>query len=307
MTNICLTEKLCLLNNRTSLILLSQIFLSTKAGVDRLGKNQDDQERRAILDWLTPIDFASEQSDLVSRRQEGTGQWVLHSSEFQNWLNTSKQTLFCPGIPGAGKTMISSIVVDHLCTKSLNDPTVGIAYLYCNYNRHTEQKSTELLMSLLKQYVQELPCVPDRIKYLYRRYQDKRVGLSFDEILEALHSVVCQFARAFIIIDALDECRQEARAILLPEIFRLQTESGANIFATSRPIPEIKEAFKGSMFLQIHAIDEDVRRYVEGHMPRLPSFVSRNPDLQQIIKTEISRAVDGMYVPSGIFTVVQFS
>jgi hypothetical protein len=48
--------------------------------------------------------------------------------------------------------------------------------------------------------------------------------------------------------------------------------------------------------VEICASDEDVRRYLEGHMRQLPSFVERNQLLQEEIKTKISEAVDGMYV-----------
>ena len=72
----------------------------------------------------------------------------------------------------------------------------------------------------------------------------------------------------------------------------------ANIFATSRFIPEITEKFEGSISLEIRASDEDVRRYLDGHMSQLPAFVKRSPDLQEEIKTEIIKAVEGMYVPS---------
>jgi hypothetical protein len=41
----------------------------------------------------------------TERKHGGVGQWLLSSNEFQGWLNQNKQTLFCPGIPGAGKTM----------------------------------------------------------------------------------------------------------------------------------------------------------------------------------------------------------
>jgi hypothetical protein len=39
-----------------------------------------------------------------------------------------------------------------------------------------------------------------------------------------------------------------------------------------------------------------VRRYLEGHMFRLPGFVVRSLELQEEIKTNIVKAVDGMYV-----------
>jgi NACHT domain len=281
-------------NHRTSLTLTSKVCSATKDGVDRLNRNQDNRERRAIIDWLTPTDFSSEQSDLIARRQKGTGQWVLDSSEFQRWLNTSKQTLFCPGIPGAGKTMISSIVVDQLCKEFQDDASIGVAYLYCNYKRQQQQKSTDLLISLLKQLVQQQPSVPEPVQALYERHKDKPTAPSFDEISNVLHSVASRYYKVFIIIDALDECPQESRKLLLAEIFNLQAKAGASLFATSRLMPEILEAFKGSTSFQISATDEDVQKYLEGHMSQLPAFVSRNPDLQESIKKAIIEAVDGM-------------
>lgn len=103
----------------------SQISSTIKDSVDRFHKRQDTQEPRrdiqerrlehqVILEWLTPIDYAPQQNDFISRRQEGTGKWLLNSNEFQEWTSQSKRTLFCPGIPRAGKTIITSIVIEYL-------------------------------------------------------------------------------------------------------------------------------------------------------------------------------------------------
>lgn len=130
---------------------------AVEEGIHRLTRRQDDQERQAIADWLTPINYSTQQSDSISRRQEGTGQWLLDSSKFQGWLNQNKQTLFCPGMPGAGKTTLTSIIVEYLWTKFENNATIGIAYLYCNFRRGQEQTPTDLLTNLLKQLVQGQP------------------------------------------------------------------------------------------------------------------------------------------------------
>jgi predicted ATPase len=218
--------------------------------VDRLHKRQDNREssedHQAILDWFTPIDYATQQSDFIRRRHEGTGEWLLKSSEFREWVNQNMQTLFCPGIPGAGKTMITSIVVDDLCARFQNDASIGIAYLYCNFRRQQEQKPEDLLASLLKQLVQEQPSTPESMKSLYERHKCKRTRPSFDEISKALHSVVVDFTRTFIIADALDECQisDGGRTRLLSEIFNLQAKTGVSLFATSQFIPEImKEVY----------------------------------------------------------------
>jgi Cdc6-like AAA superfamily ATPase len=154
--------------------------------VDRLHERQDNRERyeehQAILNWLTPIDYATQQSDFINRLQEGTGEWLLKSNIFQEWINNSKQTLFCPGMPGAGKTMITSIIIDHLYTKYQNNDSIGIAYLYCNFRRQHEQKPEDLLANLLKQLVQEHLSMPESVKSLYERHKNGRTRPLFDEI-----------------------------------------------------------------------------------------------------------------------------
>jgi Cdc6-like AAA superfamily ATPase len=273
-------------------------LFATKDGVDRLNKCQGDQERRTIIEWLTTIDYATQQSDFTARRQEGTGQWLLNSNEFQGWLNQTSRTLFCPGIPGAGKTMITSIVVDHLCIKFRNDTTVAIAYLYCNFQRQQEQKPTDLLASILKQLIQRQPSVPEKVMSLYKHHYDERTRPSFDEISKVLHSIVYNYSKTFIIIDALDECQVSdgGRRMLLSEIFNLQAKTGASFFATSRFIPEIAKEFEGNISLEIRASDDDVQRYLDAKMSQLRPFASRNSTLQEEIKSEIVKAVDGMYV-----------
>jgi Cdc6-like AAA superfamily ATPase len=265
--------------------------------VDRLHVRQDDQERRTILDWLTPIDYASQQSDFIARQQEGTGKWLLDSDKFQEWLGNSKQTLFCPGMPGAGKTILTSIVVNYLGTEFQNDASVGIVYLYCNFRRQQEQRPADLLASLLKQLVQEQSFLPESVKTLYAHHKGKRTRPLFDEISKVLHAAVAGYSKIFIIIDALDECQfnDGCRKRILSEIFNLQTATAANVFATSRFIPEIVKEFDGSVSLEIRADDEDVRNYLKGHISQLPSCVTRSLDLQEEIETKIIKAVDGMY------------
>src|SRR4051812_15093336 len=97
----------------------------------RLEKKEDLE----ILNWLTPIEYGPQHSDFLRRRQLGDGHWLLSSAKHQSWRNTDKQILFCPGIPGAGKTILTSIVIDDLMTQFSNNSTIGIAYIYCNFKR----------------------------------------------------------------------------------------------------------------------------------------------------------------------------
>ncbi|KAI9774751.1 MAG: hypothetical protein M1839_001618, partial [Geoglossum umbratile] len=266
-------------------------------GVGKRLHMRHDQEYETILEWLTPIDYAPQQNEYIRRRQPGTGQWLLDSTEFRTWLDNSKQTLFCPGIPGAGKTILTAIVINDLIIRFQNNLSIGIAYLYCNFRQRNEQKADNLLASLLKQLSQERS-LPDSVKDLYHRHKAKKMRPSFDDISRALQSVTTIYSRVFIIVDALDECQtsDNSQTRFLSELFNLQTKQGINIFATSRFIPEIVHRFNGTVSLEIRASRKDVERYLEGHIQQLWPFVQLNGQLQEEIKTGISEAVDGMFL-----------
>src|SRR5438034_8215160 len=136
-----------------------------------MNTTMNTHQNNEILDWLTPIDYSPLQSDYFYRHKEGTGQWLLNSEKFQTWLNTSKQTLFCPGIPGAGKTILTSIMVNDVSNRFFNDSTIGIAYVYCNFRQQDKQKAEDLLASLLKQLAQEQSPLPDSVKALYDQHK----------------------------------------------------------------------------------------------------------------------------------------
>ncbi|KAF4626279.1 hypothetical protein G7Y89_g11882 [Cudoniella acicularis] len=276
---------------------------ATLKEVKKVGREQSNSHRETILDWLTPINYAGQQSDLINRRQAGTGAWLLASTEFQTWVDTGKQTLFCPGIPGAGKTILTSIVVDELNKKYHNNTSVGIAYVYCNFQRQGEQKALDLLTNLLKQLAQRQPSLPSSVEDLHHQHKARHTRPSLDDISRALRSVGALYSRVFIIVDALDECQtaNNCRSKLLCEIFSFQAKTEANFFATSRPAPHIEREFSGCMSIEITASNEDVCRYLDSRMLQLPAFVLKRPDLQEEIKTKITPAVEGMFLLAQLY------
>ena len=275
------------------------VSINTKAGVDRLHERQDDEERKQefqeTLTWLSPNDYTAQHNDFSSRRCEGTGDWLLNSTEFQNWSNQEAQILFCWGIPGAGKTILSAAVIDHLFA-SIRGGDVGVAYLYFNFRRQYEQSPLDVLSSLLRQLLAKKPVLPEMVIKLYGTHSRNRTRPSFKEVSEALQSTIQEFSRAFVVIDALDETHVD-RKKMLTELFDIQAKTKLNLFATSRSIPDIEIEFRQnqkSTALEILAQEQDIRRYLESCIPSLPGFVARNSALQEEIKAAIVKTVNGM-------------
>ena len=254
-----------------------------------------DQQSRELIAWLSPLEFPAQQKDIIQRRETGTGQWLLESDEFKTWLNKVGETMFCPGIPGAGKTMLASIVIDYLLHVILADD-IGIVYLFCTYRDRLQQTPANLLGSLLKQLLQHKQTIPETLRNTYQLHINQGTRPSVDEIFSLLQSEITEFTRVYIVIDALDEytdadgsCR-----LLLSKIRTLQADNAINLLATSRHFPHILQEFEKAICLEIRASDADVDKYLHGRMRRLPSFVAKKPGLQEMIKREITRSVNGM-------------
>ena len=257
---------------------------------------QDDSERHDIERWLSSDNPSAKQNDIFRRRQEGTGEWLLKSPEYQAWCKGEKRTLFCQGIPGVGKTIMSSMVINDL--DSMFPPAesdVGIAFLYCDYKTEKEQTPEHFMASLLAQLLRRLPSLPDFIRDVYReRKQDLPRPM---DITAALRIVVKTYSRVFIVVDALDECKDAnmTRIGLLDELFHLRDECGVALFATSRfHTKDVSSHFDGQPALEIRAHDSDIEKFLRGNMGLLREFIQKRPALQEEIRSAIIASAKGM-------------
>lgn len=262
------------------------------------GKDQYEAKETAdILEWLSSQIAWHPQTDFFRRRQEGTGQWLLDSPQYQNWIQTEGQTLFCPGLPGAGKTILTSIVVNDLSTRFKGNQNIGIAFLYCQFAQKGKQTYHDLLASILKQLSQGQHPLPESVRRMHEKHKNKGMPTSA-EISSVLRAVTHLYSRTFIAIDALDECEESdsSRTKLLSEVFALQADSSINIFATSRFHKDTEVYFSEALKLKVGAHPEDVRRFIGSQVHRLPSFVARDQTVQEEIQNRLAEVSDGMYV-----------
>ena len=59
--------------------------------------DDQDNEARTILGWLSSKNFWLQQADVSSQRQPGTGQWILQRSDFLEWAGGKRNTIWCLG------------------------------------------------------------------------------------------------------------------------------------------------------------------------------------------------------------------
>ncbi|KAF2679335.1 hypothetical protein K458DRAFT_347022, partial [Lentithecium fluviatile CBS 122367] len=274
-----------------------------QSGMDKIQQDQADAKHGKMVEWISPTDYPAQQSDIIRRRQEGTGQWFLDAPEFARWFGEPKGTLFCPGIPGAGKTMVAAITIGHLL-KSVQSSTVGVAYLYCNYKSQEEQDASSMLAAVVKQLVQARPSAAEPVERLYKQHANRGTKPSLEEIFSVLREVVAMYSIVYVVVDALDECRDSdgTRSQFLAKLRELQAVHEIRLMATSRFIPEIEVQFREAAKLEVRASNEDVKQFVAGQTHRLPRCIQRDPTLQATIQDKLVEAVDGMFLLARLHT-----
>jgi hypothetical protein len=74
----------------------------------------DQSLKMSILNWLSPLQMNQIHQAISDRAEKGCGKWFLTSDAFTSWQAATEKPLWCWGIPGAGKTVLASITVNHL-------------------------------------------------------------------------------------------------------------------------------------------------------------------------------------------------
>jgi len=164
----------------------------------------------------------------------------------------------------------SSMVIDSLCNQTRGQNTT-VACFYFDFAAQNEQSPASMLGSLLKQLVFGLEEIPEEISEAYKDRKDAigGQGPQISNILKMLETISAR-KRAFICIDAVDECATEYQVKVLDSLGQLLEQSpGARIFVTGRPhiLPEIRRRLAGRVTsLSISPNRDDIITYIHSRL-----------------------------------------
>ncbi|KAL4877133.1 hypothetical protein BJY04DRAFT_230933 [Aspergillus karnatakaensis] len=246
----------------------------------------------------------SRQHDIIRKRARGTGTWFLESTKFRTWLKQGRQTLFCPGIPGSGKTMMAALAVEYLQSLFVNDSDAHVLYLFCSYQPQQDQDAESLMLCLLRQLVSGQERIPPHINSMFRKHNRQRTRPSLSEISEAFLAAAKITSKAFVIIDALDElyaadytgCHR-----LIEQMAHLQKHAALDFMVTSRFNMDIMSHLLDIQELEIHAQPNDVLCYINERIPFLKAKVADNADIEEAIRESVANAADGIFLQAHLY------
>jgi len=262
-----------------------------------------EQRREKIERWLSPPDPSTNYNKALQQRHEGSGLWFLKSDTFAKWKKRQNSFLWLHGIPGCGKTILSSAVVKNLDSTSSHP----LLYFYFDFTDTNKQTLTSMLRSLISQLYYKHAETSKQLDALYSSYEDGRRQPTIESLCKVLLHMIEQVEEVWLVLDALDECctrkgpPTEGVLSWIREV--LNSEQGnVHLLVTSRPEQDIESEVMefadndDIVPIQSSLITDDIRAYVRTRVREdnaLKRWRSRS-DVQDEIETRLTNKAKGM-------------
>ena len=193
----------------------------------------------------------------------------------------------------------SSTVIENLISKHGDH---NVSYFYFDFKDITKQDVLGFLSSLVLQRASIQDTLPGVLLDLFRRHSardpDRPSAPSSFELLEVIGALLDVRPTFYIVVDALDECRE--RPLLLATITSLkeQLSSNCKIIFTSRWELDIESVMskleiKG-LEARAHQVDSDISLFVRSVLESDERLSRHRRDIKATILEKLSEGAHGM-------------
>ncbi len=179
---------------------------------------------------------------------------------------------------------------------------MAVIYFYFDFTDVEKQRHDNMIRSLITQLSLRCTGTPGALAVLFSSCMDGERQPTSDALLTTLRQMIGEFSEVFVILDALDECKERQELLEdINEIAGWKSEK-LHILATSRREKDIEESL--SLFVsderkvcfQNEPVNDDIRAYIQKRLQTDQNLKRwRNkPEVQQEIETKLMDKADGM-------------
>lgn len=234
--------------------------------------------------------------DRLSNYHPGTCRDFLDSDKVQSWISGTGTRIWCTGVPGAGKTIASSALVERLHVKFQPDKDVRIAAVFCNYKMNDTLSVANILAGVWLQ-VTTFVKLSDEAITLYDRNVEMGTRPSCEDYVKLLQLDLKSCSKVLIVVDALDELSDSSSLTLLKELDRLG--GPINIMVTSRLSSSslAPRSLKIAPTQETSASAQDMCHYIDARIdndPLLANYVQVAPQLRDDIRDQVTKKAGKM-------------
>ncbi|EMT72196.1 hypothetical protein FOC4_g10004055 [Fusarium odoratissimum] len=267
--------------------------------LQQISRHKDDIQLVLTTEATKDIkDIKAVSEEIRSILTDGTGSWMLRSQYWTDWLASSIRCLWVHGIPGSGKTILASWliqnVLDHCKRVSTVSSPCTSAYYYCYFGHHQDE-AAPFLRWIITQLSRRAEVVSTLMHDLFGRGGEP----SISELLDALEQILQVFNCVYVVIDAVDE--SNPRDDLLDVIQALITDRrfpNLQILVTSREyidIERVMEKVSVSVPMSNKLVEQDIRLNIQSILRSNTKFQSWPDDLLIEVEDAVSTQAKGMF------------
>lgn len=164
-----------------------------------------EEKIRQTLQKLSPIDYHLTHRRLRSECHQGTTQWIFGHDSYKSWEErTESCSIHCNGIPGCGKTILASSVINNLITDPV-DPSHLVCFYYCDYANRQTLNPAVMLGTFIRQILENSHNSENLRNWVLNQWAHRPSTPLAQELLPAVLEAFKEFQRVTIVIDAPDE------------------------------------------------------------------------------------------------------
>lgn len=243
--------------------------------------------------------------DIKAReRYQGTCEWLCLHESYRWWRSASDMSLlWLSGGSGLGKTTLLTYVVQKL--QKAHNPKEIVLFSFCDAQINDEvSKVVSIFIHQLLTVLPKLkPFAAKKIDHYWSPTGENLRPRALRMPAARKWQLLCELVRnsklhrVFLVIDALDECKNASQVDLIH--YFANAASNIRVLVSSKPNEDLRSEFskwvalRPSTFRHVNADDEDknirkdIDRYLVGETARLENLRGYSHDQQEAIRSHL--------------------
>ncbi|KAF8489946.1 ankyrin repeat-containing domain protein, partial [Gautieria morchelliformis] len=226
--------------------------------------------------------------------------WFVEGEYFQEWREAPHSFLWLRGIPGAGKTILCSTIVEDLSLHCRSDPSLAIAFFYFDFN-NKDTLPNAVLRSLIEQLSVQCVSIPYALESLFSKdeHGSAHQDPGQEDLMSTLKTIITGFQAVYIVFDALDECPERTRFLMVIRDIHGWEFELLHLLVTSRKERDIEEMLGGlishEMPMDKSLVDNDIQVHVTRTLEDDVKFSMCSAEEKEMVKTTLMYGACGMF------------
>ncbi|KAL9138565.1 MAG: hypothetical protein Q9175_000193 [Cornicularia normoerica] len=264
---------------------------------DTFERQRQNQMAQDVFRWLSAAEDQQEEHlhRISDKRQPETCSWVLRDVQMRPWIedDSGDAVLWMTGIPGAGKSFLCSLLVQHLQTQQ----RLSTLYYFCGHQSSNGDTCAIILRTLAIQLLQQNL---DMASLVHQAYLQKGSNRSAPAMKKLLIQLLPTSKIARIVIDGIDEGLHATQQDILKSLIEIQKSADhyCKLLVSSRNEPQIQKSLAAKIHLKLgEQTIQDLSLYIKDRIKGLQaSFPEIDSALVALVEQHLHRKAKGMFL-----------